>query len=67
MYYVGFMSICNGIIGADAVGLPVLFTVKIIGSSRVEHHHTSEVIELMVLHKFGPIIVVLVLFQNGHL
>ena len=34
IYYVGFMSICNGIIGADAVGLPVLFTdcVKIIGS-----------------------------------
>ena len=27
MYYVGFISICNGIIGADAVGLPVLFTV----------------------------------------
>ena len=25
-YYVGFISICNGIIGADAVGLPVLFT-----------------------------------------
>ena len=25
-YYVGFMSICNGIIGAGAVGLPVLFT-----------------------------------------
>ena len=33
-YYVGFISICNGIIGADAVGLPVLFTdcVKVIGS-----------------------------------
>ena len=26
MYYVGFISICNGIIGADAVGLPVLCT-----------------------------------------
>ena len=26
MYMVGFISICNGIIGADAVGLPVLFT-----------------------------------------
>ena len=35
MYYVGFISICNGIIGADAIGLPVLFTdcVKVIGSS----------------------------------
>ena len=34
MHYVGFMSICNGIIGADAIGLPVLFTdcVKVIGS-----------------------------------
>ena len=34
MYYVGFMSICNGIIGADAIGLPVLFTdcVKVTGS-----------------------------------
>ena len=37
MYYVGFISICSGIIGADAVGLPVLFTdcVKVIGSSGV--------------------------------
>ena len=35
MYYVGFISICNGIIGADAVELPVLFTdcAKVIGSS----------------------------------
>ena len=35
MYYVGFISICNGVIGADAIGLPVLFTdcVKVIGSS----------------------------------
>ena len=24
-YYVGFISICNGIIGADAIQLPVLF------------------------------------------
>ena len=34
MYYVGFISICNGIIDADAVGLLVLFTdcVKVIGS-----------------------------------
>ena len=34
-YYVGFISICNGIIGADAVGLPVLFTdcAKVIASS----------------------------------
>ena len=33
-YYVGSISICNGIIGADAIGLPVLFTdcVKVIGS-----------------------------------
>ena len=36
-YYVGFISICNGIIGADAIGLPVLFTdcVKVIGSGGV--------------------------------
>ena len=34
MYYVGFISICNGIIGADAIGLPMLFTdcVTVIGS-----------------------------------
>ena len=34
MYYVGFISICNGIIGSDAVGL---FTdcVKVIGSGGV--------------------------------
>ena len=25
-YYVGFISICNGIIGADAIRPPVLFT-----------------------------------------
>ena len=25
-YYVGFINISNGIIGADAIGLPVLFT-----------------------------------------
>ena len=33
-YYVGFISICNGIIGADAIGLPVLFTdcAKVIAS-----------------------------------
>ena len=33
-YYVGFISICNGIIGADIVGLPVLFTdcAKVIAS-----------------------------------
>ena len=33
-YYVGFISICKGIIGADAVGLHELFTdcVKVIGS-----------------------------------
>ena len=35
IYYVGFISICNGIIGADAIGLPVLFTdcAKVIASS----------------------------------
>ena len=35
MYYVGLISISNGIIGADAIGLPVLFTdyVRVIGSS----------------------------------
>ena len=34
-YYVGFISMCNGIIGADATGLLVLFTdcVKVIASS----------------------------------
>ena len=34
-YHVGFISICNGIIGADAIGLSVLFTdcVKVIGAS----------------------------------
>ena len=34
-YYVGLISICNGIIGADAIGLPVLFTdcAKVIASS----------------------------------
>ena len=34
LYYVRFISICNDIIGANAVGLPVLFTdcVKVIGS-----------------------------------
>ena len=60
MYYVGFISICNGIIGADAVGLPVLFTdyVKAIGSGGVLSY--LEVIEVMVLHKFGPIIMLLV-------
>ena len=39
-YYVGFISICNGITGADAIGLPVLFTVcvKVIGSSKVSSY-----------------------------
>ena len=34
IYYVGFISMCNGIIGADAVGLPVLFAdcAKVIAS-----------------------------------
>ena len=33
-YYVEFISICNGSIGAVAIGLPVLFTVcvKVVGS-----------------------------------
>ena len=58
-YYVGFMSICNGII----VQMPLDYlyysqTVKVIGL--MEHCHTSEVIEVMVLHKFGPIIMLLV-------
>ena len=40
MYYVGFISICNGIIGADAIGLPVLFTdcAKVIGSGGVSSY-----------------------------
>ena len=39
-YYVGFISICNGIIGADAIGLPVLFTdcAKVIASSGVSSY-----------------------------
>ena len=39
-YYVGFISICNGIIGADAIGLPVLFTVcvKVIGFGKVSSY-----------------------------
>ena len=67
MYYVGFMSICNGIIGADAIGLPVLFTdcVKVIGSSGVSSYHRGDWGD--GIHKFGPIIMLLVLFQNGHL
>ena len=34
-YYVGFISICNGIMGADAIGFAVLFTdcAKVIASS----------------------------------
>ena len=33
-YYVGFISICNGIIGVDAIGPPVPFTdcAKVIAS-----------------------------------
>ena len=39
-YYVGFISICSGIIGADAIGLTVLFTdcVKVIGSGGVSSY-----------------------------
>ena len=39
-YYVGVISICNGIIGADAIGLPVLFTdcAKVIASSGVSSY-----------------------------
>ena len=35
-YYLGFISMCNGIIGADAIGLLVLFTdcAKVIASGR---------------------------------
>ena len=38
--YVGFISICDGIIGADAVGLPVLFTdyAKVIASGGVSSY-----------------------------
>ena len=34
-YYVGFIIMCNGIIGADAIGPTVLFTdcAKVIASS----------------------------------
>ena len=61
MYYVGFISICNGIIGTDAIGLPVLFTVYVkVIESLVECHHTLEGIEVTVLHKFDPIILLLV-------
>ena len=40
MYYVESISICNGIIGADAIGLRVLFTVcvKVIGPGRVSSY-----------------------------
>ena len=39
-YYVGFISMCNGIIGADAVGDPVLFTdcAKVIASGGVSSY-----------------------------
>ena len=39
-YYVGFISICNAIIAADAVGLPVLFTdcAKVIASGGVSSY-----------------------------
>ena len=55
-YYVGFISMCNGIIGADAIGLPVLFTdcAKVIASSGVSSY--LGVIEVLVLHKFDPVI-----------
>ena len=40
MYYVGFMIICNGIIGTDAVGLTMLFTdcAKVIASGRASSY-----------------------------
>ena len=40
LVYVGFISICNGIIDADAMGLPVLFTdcTKVIASSGVSSY-----------------------------
>ena len=55
-YYVGFIIMCNGIIGADAIGLPVLFTdcTKVIVSSGASSY--LGVIEVMVLHKFDPVI-----------
>ena len=58
-YYVGFISICNGIIGADAVGLPVLFKdcAKVIASSGALSY--LRVIEVMVLHKFDLVIMLL--------
>ena len=39
-YYVEFISISNGNIGADAAGLPVLFTIciKVIGSCKVSSY-----------------------------
>ena len=39
-YYVGFISICNGIIDTDAIGLPVLFTdcAKVIASGGVSSY-----------------------------
>ena len=58
-YYVGFMSICNGIIGADAIGLPVLFTecAKVIAYGGALPY--LGVMEVMLLHKFDPIIMLL--------
>ena len=39
-YYVAFISICNGIIGADTIGLLVLFTdcAKVIASGRASSY-----------------------------
>ena len=40
VYKVGFISICNGSIGADATGLLVLFTVcvKVVRSCKVSSY-----------------------------
>ena len=47
---------CSGSISADVIKLPVLFTVcvKDIGSNGVSSYLGE--IEAIVLHKFGPII-----------
>ena len=58
-YYVGFISICNSIIGADAVKLPVLFTdcAKVIAFGGASSY--LRVIEVMILHRFDPVIMLI--------
>ena len=50
----GLISICNGIMGADAVRPPVLFTdcAKVIASSGASSY--LRLIEVMELHRFDP-------------